>query len=41
LTCRVDTKDGFTRYAKNPSQLPLGEDFVVEGSFEEGVEHRQ
>jgi len=41
LTCKVDTDDGFTRYGINPSYLPLGEDYVVEGSFEQGVEHQQ
>jgi len=34
VTCKVVTKDGFTRYARNPGQLPLRESFVVEGSFE-------
>jgi len=32
--CKVQTRDGFTRYAINPSQLPLRESFVLEGSFE-------
>jgi hypothetical protein len=34
VTCKVRSKDGFTRYARNPSQLPLKEGFVVDGSFE-------
>jgi len=40
MTCKVQTDDDFTRYANNPSQLPLKESFVVEGSFEI-VGHRE
>lgn len=40
MTCKVVTEDGFTRYAQNPSQLPLRESFVLEGSFEI-VGHRE
>ena len=34
MTCKVETVDGYTRYARNPGQLPLKESFVKEGSFE-------
>jgi len=34
VTCKVETEDDYTRYARNPSQLPLKESFVLEGSFE-------
>lgn len=37
VVCSVVTEDGFTRFAENPSQLPLHEDFVVEGSFRQEV----
>lgn len=34
MSCKVETKHGNTLYAKNPSYLPLKEDFVIEGSFQ-------
>lgn len=39
MTCSVEGRDGFTRYAEDDLQLPSEEaDFVVDGSFQEGGE---
>lgn len=35
MACSVRTDDGFTRYGRRFSDLPIRQGFVVEGSFQD------